>query len=211
MQVANASSQAWKNYEFLPSFVLGFHGCDATISEAVLRGEINHLAASENDYDWLGGGIYFWEGNPSRALQFAAERALGGHNSKGAVQIPFVLGAIINMRRCLNLADSGAIRQVENAYRTLERMSEMSEISGDMLPENGKDFKARRLDCLVINSLHRLRAKENSMPYDTVRGLFWEGEELYPGAGLREANHIQICVRSADCILGYFRPTVPTS
>jgi hypothetical protein len=28
---------------------------------------------SNNDYDWLGPGIYFWEANPLRGLEFAEE------------------------------------------------------------------------------------------------------------------------------------------
>lgn len=106
MRFDSQARHPWANYEFLPAFVLGFHGCDAATGEAILRGEITHLSASANDYDWLGNGIYFWEGNPARALQFATERAAGGRNSKGKIADPFVLGAVINLRRCLNLADS---------------------------------------------------------------------------------------------------------
>ena len=41
--------------------------------------------------------------------------------------------------------------------------------------------------------------------YDTVRGAFWEGEPLYPSAGFKRKNHVQLCVRRPDCIKGYFR------
>ena len=207
MRAGAPTLQQWANYEFSPAFVLGFHGCDAQIGEAILRGELPHLRSSTNDYDWLGSGIYFWEGNPARALQFARERARGGRNSQGDISDPFVLGAIINQGRCLDLADSSAIEQVENAYHTLRRLSQQD---GSVLPDNGNDFKARRLDCLVFNALHRLREEEKAPPYDSVRGLFWEGEEIYPGAGVRQANHIQICVRHSRSILGYFRPIMPS-
>ena len=40
-----------------------FHGCDKDVSEAVLSGQAT-LQPSENDYDWLGNGIYFWVGRP---------------------------------------------------------------------------------------------------------------------------------------------------
>jgi hypothetical protein len=36
-------------YQQLPSFVLGFHGCDREVGETVLAGGL--LAASTNDYD----------------------------------------------------------------------------------------------------------------------------------------------------------------
>ena len=42
--------------------------------------------------------------------------------------------------------------------------------------------------------------------YDTVRGAFLEGEDLYPGAQIKAGTHIQICVREpAKSIIGYFR------
>jgi hypothetical protein len=44
-------------YEILPSFILGFHGTDKETAERILAGE-EHLTASENEYDWLGHGIF---------------------------------------------------------------------------------------------------------------------------------------------------------
>ncbi|HEX8463307.1 MAG TPA: hypothetical protein VF627_01700 [Abditibacterium sp.] len=60
----------WGLYQFLPAFTLGFHGCDRSVGEAILAGREEHLLPSKNDYDWLGWGIYFWESNPRRALEF---------------------------------------------------------------------------------------------------------------------------------------------
>lgn len=61
-------------YSKRSNLVLGFHGCDATVVEKVLNQQ-DVLRPSENDYDWLGNGIYFWENNNSRALEFAQESA----------------------------------------------------------------------------------------------------------------------------------------
>ena len=193
----------WANYEFLPSPILGFHGCDESVGEAILSGEISQLSPSANEYDWLGSGIYFWESNPERAYQFALESAQGGRNSRGSIARPFVLGATLNMKRCLNLADSSAIVQLQDAHEDLVGLSRLRNAP---LPSNGAEMRARRLDCAVTNFLHRKR-QDNDLPaYDTVRGLFWEGAPIYEGAGVREFNHIQICVRDLSCILGYFRP-----
>ena len=196
-------SLQWANYEFLPSPIIGFHGCDESVGEAILRGEVTHLEPSSNDYDWLGSGVYFWERNPKRALQFAQERAAGGRNSRGDISKPFVLGAVLNMKRCLDLADGSAIAQLQYAHRVLERSSQLE---GRTLPSNGKSLRLRRLDCAVNNILHEIRAGDGLPAYDTVRGLFWEGAPIYEGAGVNEFNHIQICVRDVSCILGYFRP-----
>ncbi len=199
----NSPLHPWVNYEFQPGFILGFHGCDKKIGEAILQGNVQHLIPSKNDYDWLGTGIYFWEGNPARALQFAQERLEGGRNSQGDIQEPFVLGAIINPGRCLDLADNSAIAQVQESYRQLKKVLRFN---NQKLPSNGKELRARRLDCAVFNMLHRIREDAGQASYDTVRGLFWEGSSIYPNAGVREANHIQICVRNNQSVLGYFRP-----
>jgi hypothetical protein len=47
---------------------------------------------------------------------------------------------------------------------------------------------------------------EGKPEFDTVRGFFVEGRELYPAAGFRELDHIQICVRSPQRVIGYFWP-----
>lgn len=107
------------------------------------------------------------------------------------------------MKRCLNLADSSAILQLREAHQDLSQLSQLNQVP---LPDNGESLRARNLDCAVTNFLHRKR-QDNDLPaYDTVRGLFWEGAPIYEGAGVREQNHIQICVRDRAYILGYFRP-----
>lgn len=54
---------------------------------------ITRLVPSNNDYDWLGSGIYFWENNSLRALNFATElKNTVGRNSR--IEKPAVVGAI---------------------------------------------------------------------------------------------------------------------
>ena len=57
-----------------------------------------------------------------------------------------------------------------------------------------------------METLHHLRREAGAPALDTVRGFFFEGRELHPGAGFRELDHIQICVRSPRQIIGYFLP-----
>ncbi|MCO6026540.1 hypothetical protein NG821_11965 [Prevotella cerevisiae] len=56
----------------------------------------------------------------------------------------------------------------------------------------------------IANQLRTLVTK--LAPYDSVRSFFLEGSELYPDAGFREKNHIQICVCNKNCIKGFFMP-----
>ena len=55
---------------FATSFVLGYHGCERKIGEGILAGDA-HVTLSENVYDWLGHGAYFWENSRKRALDWA--------------------------------------------------------------------------------------------------------------------------------------------
>ena len=87
-------------YSVLPSFVLGFHGCDEATADKVFSGKYR-LKQSTNERDWLGSGIYFWENNPQRALEYA--RHLKNHPEGGLAPInkPAVIGAVIDLGYCL--------------------------------------------------------------------------------------------------------------
>ena len=81
---------------YASAFVLGFHGCDESVGERILAGH-EYLAPSTNDYDWLGHGIYFWENNPERALQWAKFLARHSPKSRNRIAKPFIIGAIIDL------------------------------------------------------------------------------------------------------------------
>lgn len=196
----------WDLYKRRPGFVLGFHGCDEDVGEKLLSGQTN-LIKSRNEYDWLGHGMYFWEGDPARALSFAQQGAQKGQRvTQGKIKKPFVVGAIIDLGYCCNLVDTSALVELEEAYHHLV---DLSENANEEVPRNvgtAPDFKARRLDCLVIETMHKLRRDNNLLPYNTVRSPFWEGGPLYDGAGFTKQAHIQIAVRHTKSILGFFRP-----
>jgi hypothetical protein len=58
----------------------------------------------------------------------------------------------------------------------------------------------------VIEHLHVMIKDRFGIGFDTVRGVFTEGQPLYSNAGFKEKTHIQLCVRNPECILGYFKP-----
>ncbi|MEO1272348.1 MAG: hypothetical protein AAFX99_29980 [Myxococcota bacterium] len=67
----------------------------------------------------------------------------------------------------------------------------------------------RYRDCAVFNWYAQMLDRGQSMPYfyQTVRGVFVEGEPVYEDAGIHIKTHVQIAVRDPGCILGYFLPT----
>ncbi|HZP09133.1 hypothetical protein [Methyloceanibacter sp.] len=181
------------------SFILGYHGCDAKVAKRLIEGE--PFRKSENDYDWLGPGIYFWEANPKRALSFARE-VRGRDPAK--VRTPAVVGAVIELGLCLDLASEAGIKQAKAAHAAL---LELYRKAGTPFPSNqgGPDELLRKLDCAVISQLHKIREQAGQEPIDTVRGIFIEGKPIYPNAGFRAKTHCQVCVCNPLRIKGVFR------
>jgi hypothetical protein len=181
------------------SFILGYHGCDAKVAERLIGGA--GFKASQNDYDWLGPGIYFWESNPRRALSFAREVR---KRRASDIEKPAVVGAVVDLGLCLDLASEAGIQQLKTAYQALKTLYQ---VSGIPMPVNsgGDDSLFRRLDCAVIQQFHKIRSESGEMPVDTVRGFFVEGEPIYPSAGFRNKAHCQICVCNPAQIKGVFR------
>lgn len=68
-------------YSTIPGLTLGFHGCDKSIVDQILRNK-SELKKSKNLYDWLGHRVYFWENSPSRALEYAKFLKTNPHRSK---------------------------------------------------------------------------------------------------------------------------------
>jgi hypothetical protein len=183
-----------------PYEVLGYHSCDKKLALNVLTGA-QRLNPSKNAWDWLGEGIYFWEQNPVRSLEYGEENARGIQFNKKRIEIPFVLGAIIELRRCLNLVESESLALLKKVYLAMERKCQQA---GTTLPVNKGDN--RRLDCSVLQHLRLADENNPALRFDTIRCAFAEGEPIYPGTTITTRNHIQICVINPDCIKGYFIP-----
>ena len=190
-------------YSSLPAFVLGFHGCDKSVGKKIIAGK-ETIKHSQNNYDWLGHGAYFWESNPARALEYAKQLKKNPHNETNVINTPFVIGAIIDLGFCLNLLETDSLSLLKFSYELLKQ-SCPNQMPKNKDPFGSGDLLLRELDCSVIEMLHSYNIKKEKKQYSTVRGVFFEGENLYPNAGFKEKNHIQICVRNPNCIKGIFR------
>jgi hypothetical protein len=193
-------------YSTQSGLILGFHGCDQSLVDDVLFGKVN-LKKSENDYDWLGHGIYFWKNSPERALEYAKTLKKYPKRAKNPIKTPAVIGAVIDLGYCLDLTNYENLSLLKASYESLILISKNSKYK---LPENktagnSKDLLLRDLDCAVIENLHNSNS-EADLQFDSVQGVIWEGKELFPNAGFREKNHIQICIRNTNCIKGFFLP-----
>lgn len=169
-----------------PNTILGYHGCTRATAEKILTEQ--QFAVSENAYDWLGRGIYFWEYAPYRALDWARRRfePLG--------QEAAVVGVTIRLGNSLNLLDTQNSGELVRVYQGM-----VSFVGFGNLPRNTASG-AHFLDRRVIDTYCLLVEEQNARPVQTVRGSFPEGQPLYPGSKILELAHVQIAVRDASCL-----------
>ncbi|BCU77955.1 hypothetical protein [Luteolibacter sp. LG18] len=191
------------NHTAYQRLIIAYHGCDAGVADEVFNG--GSLKPSENQYDWLGRGIYFWEHGPTRALEWAVEQ-----KRRRRLKTPAVVGALIQLGSCFDLLDVHFTRALERGYQW---MDSIHRLSGKPLPlnlparEEDGDQLLRHLDCAVVNwTIETLELDDPSVRFQSVRGVFQEGQEAFPGSMIRSKSHIQIAVRDPACIVGYFRP-----
>ena len=128
----------------------------------------------------------------------------------GLCDEPFVVGAVIDLGNCFDLTIRENLDFLATVY---ESYAAIRQKAGEPIPVN-KDSKRgasqnkvmRHLDCAVSNHLHQMMLDGGQKPFDTIRGLFVEGDRAYPGSEIYRLTHSQIAVCNEDCIRGIFLP-----
>lgn len=139
---------------------------------------------------------------------FASDAQQRRYLSKGRIDNPMVVGAVIDLGRCCNLLEVDVLSEMQRAH---EYLATASKAAGVPLPQNkGTERGQRFMDKAVVDVMHSLRVEQQLAPYHTVRAALLEGEDLHDGGGFKARNHIQIAVLDTDCILGCFRPPGPS-
>ena len=191
-------------YSTRPNLVLGFHGCEKSEQQKLIS-DPAYVRESNESFDWLGHGMYFWENNPERARLWAEQK-----RDAGTLKKPAIVGAVLDLGRCLDLLDSSNIMLVKSSYALFVEDSKKLEKpipENEPHPRNTSNEKVLRyLDCAVIEYTHSYLKTNEIDSFDSVRAAFLEGEPLYEGAGFNEKTHIQICIINPDCIKGFFLP-----
>lgn len=169
--------------------IIGYHGTTAEIAERLANGE--PFTASENDDDWFGNGVYFWEYAPKQAWSWSTK-------FKRKKQ-PAVVGAIIRLGHCLDLLDPSNVSTLKQFHDdTLVRWRN----SKVKIPQNGNQHK--RLDCALFNLFYA----QATIPIETARAVYVPTESAkraWLRSWIYEEAHIQVCVRKSENILAVWR------
>ncbi len=191
------------------SLLLAYHGCDATVRDDLVTGTLPSLKPSENRYDWLGPGIYFYEGDCQRARQFAQASHDHPHRyyTKQPIGTPSVVGAVLRISSCLDMTTQDGLLHYRAGYQTLQEA-----LVGRALPRNlpagdfDTDVILHHLDEAVIRMVHAMRASQGLQSFQLVRGAFYQGPEAAPSSAFREGTHIQLALCDPACVVGWFLP-----
>jgi hypothetical protein len=169
--------------------VIAYHGCSQETADRLLAG--GSFTVSENDYDWLGRGIYFWEFGPDRARRWAEARATKRGETAG------VVGALVQLGNCFDLLDTRYAADLASAYESWASSRDDPRVALPTNDGNDPDRRLRRRDCALLNwYLDRLE-KVGGVRYDTVRSVFVEGPPIYEGGGfLSRKSHSDRCQRT---------------
>ncbi|HEY1398849.1 hypothetical protein [Roseateles sp.] len=191
--------------------ILAYHGCDVTVRDRLVKGLLARLKPSTNRYDWLGDGVYFFEGDAERALSFAesARRESEKLLSARPIVTPAVVGAVLSVSRCWDMTTMSGRR----AYRSAtDELRVAQDLRGRPMPVNraadaeDETVLLRALDCAVFNIGHEMRERERQLPYQLVRAAFYQGKPVVDGAEFREGTHLQLALRDPRCVIGWFLP-----
>jgi hypothetical protein len=184
---------------------IGYHGCSLSVAETLINSRNVRPKISSNSYDWLGQGFYVWENNIQRAKEFAEEKK----QRNGSKEETTIVGVVYSLGDCLDtITKAGLDLIIKGNELLIEVFKKLDKTIPSNKPSNeiDEDFLLRDRDCAVLNFIHQYLITEFGYTFDSVRGVFWEGKELYAHAGFREKNHIQVAIRNPDCIKGFFWP-----
>lgn len=187
--------------------IVAYHGCDIVTRDALVSGRLTRLDQSQNKYDWLGPGVYFFENDPERAIRFA--EASQSHPdrlyTKQPIVTPAVVGAILRVQHWLDMTTQAGITEFANAYEALSQVGEQLPTNRQARPDD-RDFILRQLDNAVFTYLHAFRHEHAMLEYQAVRGAFPQGDDVNPNSGFRRDSHIQLALRDQTCVVGWFLP-----
>ena len=142
--------------------------------------------SSDNDYDCIGNGVYFFEDGLTQARAWA-KRAHPGE--------PAVVEADVRLEDCIDLKDS--VGWVPVLARAHDELLRISRVQGVPVPR--QTSREHRLDREVVELTVAI-LERGGMRIRSVRGVFAEGPPAFPGSFLSEGSHVQVAVRDADLI-----------
>lgn len=173
------------NFQLEPIIVTGYHGTSRSAADKILA---DGFQSSENEWDWMGTGIYFWQDAPIRAYRWAQERL----KKEGSPEPAVVVAAKIRLDEFVDLLDQRGMKTLQDlakGYLGQENLIELRNQRG-----------ANRLDCAVFNFATNVLSWLGA-DVSGYRAACVEGNPLTPGSPIYDLSHVQLAVIDQEAIL----------
>lgn len=180
--------------------LVGFHTTEFDVADSVVNKNIR-IDGNRDEKEWLGKGVYVWPDSVEMALAWVR---IGVANKW--LKSPAIIKYDIDPGLCLDVNNEKNYAELREAYNYLKDAH--SKLNSDM-PVNERILNGvpinRFLDCFVIETVDFLRRVKKLPRYDTVKGMFEDGQPVFPGAAVKDKTHIQMAVRNHNCLS---KPTI---
>lgn len=168
-----------------PIRVACYHGTSKQAANVIIQQGFN---LSANDYDWLGTGVYFFQDAPVRAMRWATQQ----HPEN-----PAVIRSLIRLENCIDLLDINWFPLIRNGYNSF--VDELLRANQPLPRQNPARSKAHRLDCAYFNYIVEVLS-HHGQKIEAIRGVFLEGERIFPDSAIFDQAHVQIAIRNTSLI-----------
>lgn len=200
--------------------VVAYHGTVEEYAFSIVEKKRSpeYWLVSDNAYDWLGPGIYFFQDAPLRALLYAEKRADQLRQAKGVDHQPAVIRARFKLGVCLDFLDADTAGYVRFVHALMVADGHAPELPSQTSfePRTGPRRRLRILEGQyrgagnILHLLDRevmkyaieyLNEYEN-LRIDSIRCAFVDGYPLYSSSWLFDLAHVQLCVLNVgNCII----------
>lgn len=173
--------------------VWGYHGTTLQSANAILN---NGFLVSQNPWEWLGDGIYFWQDAPIRAREWALDWSLRNQQNHD----PAVVKAKLNLIDCIDMLDVGwrdVLQELSQEFLALVRsIPEFSKLKNHRA---GAARGRHELDAAFFNfAVEDLRRR--GVTVRSIRAAITEGNPILPESPLCYKSHVQICILDQSLI-----------
>lgn len=180
----------------------GFHATSQERAKEIESSNRFHL--SDNEWDWLGMGVYFYQDTLGFTRRWAEEK----HG--GSIENPAVFAADIEYDGFLDLIEHETIVELKSFMAQLQTASPTA-FEKARKGQKGRAAEKERwrprahpLDCLIINEAARARELDGK-PFRAIRSIFYDGDRLHQNSDIFDRQHIQIAVRDLTLIKRVWR------
>lgn len=190
-----------------------YHGTTKELAERILSEQ--RFLISQNPYDWLGPGVYFYQESPIKALVWAQRFSID-EKSRGSE--PAVLEVEIDLSKSFDIfkpENQAVLREVHQKTSgepvSRQKRPVLRRIDGQRFHV----FESRPLDhdrlvgnnfvdAVTVGRALQMMATRCNLRYDCARYFFWEGMEAYAGSYFYDHSNIQLCIIGPDDADGQF-------